>query len=137
MELQGASRITSGVLLLLLGLARGAGGIALMVRGPGLVQADAVSATAATAVGVGLGVVGALCLLAGAVAVAGLRGGVVLTLVALALFVIGGLVNGTVLFGAPRIAGVVGNTLAAAVIAALAVMGRGSERRRATSDEPG
>lgn len=110
---------TGAILLALLGLARGAGGVALMLRGPAVVESGRVTAQAARGLGAGLVVVALLGL---GTAVALLRrhpkaarwAGVVL-----ALFLADGAVNGALLFGRPTDVGTLVNLGAAAVIAAL------------------
>ena len=111
-------------LMVLLGLARGWGGLLLLGRGHAVDPDILAGPVAARAVGFGLVVVGTLVLV-GAVGVfrrraSGWRLGVGATL----LFVLDGLVNGAVLYGRPGDAGTFANVVAAALIVGFLLAGR-------------
>ena len=115
---------TGAVSMLLLGLARGLGGALLLARGPDLDPDILAGAAAARAVGLGLLAVAALEIVA-AIGVLrrrlwGWRLGIGATL----LFVLDGLVNGTVLYGRPGDGGTVANVVAAALILGFLFGGR-------------
>ena len=112
----------AAVLLVLLGLARGGGGIALLTGGAGTLVAG--PRRAAVLMGCGLAFV---ALLAGAAAVELWRlqrRSIALTAAALLIFVTGGLLNGYLMFGAPRPAGILLNVGYSAVVGALVFAGR-------------
>ena len=106
-----AYRWTATVLLAVLGLARGGGGVLLLSGGAGTAGAAARPDAPVGWIGGGLIVVGALCLAAGVVSLQGSRAALWLGTAALGAFVVGGLANGTLLYGSPRLAGVAGNLL--------------------------
>jgi hypothetical protein len=113
-----------GVLMAVLGLLRGAGGVALLVRGAATDERIHASGGTVVAAGLTLVVLG-LALVGAAVGV--LRrsrlawlAGVLLTLA----FVMGGLLNGMALYGQPDIGSTVANVAAAAVIIGCLAAGR-------------
>lgn len=111
-------------LLVLLGLARGAGGVVLLVSGA---AADSRIAAGAAAVGVA-GVLLLLISLALVVAGVGLakvnRAFWRFGIGSLVAFVIDGAVNGAVLYGRPGVGGTVANVIVAALIALCLLAGR-------------
>jgi hypothetical protein len=106
----------AAILLLILALARGAGGVVLLT--PGRAPIPGSTASRATEVGLGAGLV--------AVALLGMVAGwqllrrrsraFSLTICALAAFLAGGLMNGALLFGRPTDEGTMVNSVAAAAI---------------------
>lgn len=117
------ARYAGAILILGLGLARGAGGVLLLARGAAAAGLSA-SPAASRLMGLGLVAVGGLCLVAGVALLLSRRWAVRLALAALTAFIADGLANGAVLFGAPRPAGVAVNLAVAALIASLVVPGR-------------
>jgi hypothetical protein len=115
--------VVAAGLLVLLGLARAGGGVALLAGEGAELSTTSVAGSALSLVGAGLLGVGALAGFAGIWLFLGRRGAATLSFVALALFLIGGCVNGVALYGAPRLPGVLGNALYAAVVASLVVWG--------------
>jgi hypothetical protein len=120
---------TGAILLLLLGVIRGAGGVMLATSGPGLVDSGRVDAATARLLGGGL-------ILVGLVAAAARQGsmlrrawGRTLGLAAIVLFVVDGLINGTMLFGKPGEGGTIVNAVAAVLILACLVRGRAATLR--------
>lgn len=112
------------VLLALLALARAAGGVATLATSGGTVTGTAPDRGALLAVGAGLLAVGALGIVAAVLLVLRHPRAWTLTALALAAFVLGGAINGTVLFGAPTVAGTIGNLTVAVVIATCVLAGR-------------
>lgn len=118
------SLVAGGILTVLLGLARGGGGLVLLLRGGAAdarIQADGrvVAAVGAILLALGLGLIAA--------GLGTLRRrrrfwlwGMILTV----LFLIDGAVNGWLLYGAPGAGGTVANIIAAAFILVLLVVGR-------------
>jgi len=125
------ARIAGATLLLLLGLARGFGGVMLLVRGPALVPVTRATRDETNLLALGLFVVAYLAIWAGLAAFFRRSYSVRLAYVAVVLFVAGGVLNGLVLYGSPRPAGVAGNVAVALVIALLAFAGRRSIPRSA------
>lgn len=115
---------TAAILLLLLGLARGAGGVVLAVQGPATVDSLRVTLPTARLLGAGLIAVAALAIVAAASLLRQKPGALRLTLGVLLLFLLDGALNGSLLFGRPDDAGSLVNLAAAAIIGALAVAGR-------------
>jgi hypothetical protein len=117
---------TGGVLLILLALARGAGGMVLLARGGAAVEATGVASRTAALLGAGLLVVAAAAFAAGAAVLRRHRWGWRLGITAAIAFVLDGVLNGFVLFGHPGAGGTAGNALAAGVILACLWAGRGA-----------
>ena len=118
--------ISGGILMALLGLLRGAGGVALLARGAAADERIHASGATVLAAGLTLVVLG-LALVGAAVGV--LRrnrlawlAGVLLTLA----FVMGGVLNGMALYGKPGAGGTVANVAAAALIIGCLWLGRGA-----------
>jgi hypothetical protein len=100
------NRRAAAGLMVGLGVARGIGGAVLVTQDrPGL--------------GLGLAAVGLLCVVAGVLVWRTHRAAPQLVLVALLAFLVGGFINGTVLYGHPRVAGVIGNLIYAVVVTVL------------------
>ena len=116
--------LIGGCLMALLGLARGAGGLALLVRGASVDPKIHAPATAVTVVGLGLVVVGLLLVVAAIGVLRHRRTSWSLGLWSVILFVIGGAVNGTVLYGRPGGQGTIANVVVAGVIAACLHLGK-------------
>lgn len=118
----------AGVMMVLLGVARGAGGVALVARG-GAVDPKIEAGTAAVvSAGASLLLLGALLVVAGVGVIMRRRTAWVLGALATIAFVMGGAVNGTVLYGKPAVAGTAINVVAAAAIIACLLAGRGALR---------
>ncbi len=116
--------IVGGVLMVLLGLARGAGGLVLLLRGAATDPNIRASASGVAGVGVALSLLGLVLIVA---AVGVLRRNRRLWLVGMAstvAFVIDGAINGYVLYGRPGIGGTLANGIAAALILACLLAGR-------------
>lgn len=120
-----------GILMIIVGLARGAGGAALLARGG---AADpAIKAGSATVFGAAL----SLLLLAMLLVVTGVgvlrrrRASWLVGAVGTVAFVLGGAFNGFALYGRPQVAGTAGNVAAAAMIIMCLMLGRGALEDRA------
>lgn len=114
----------AAALLAALGLARGLGGGLLLTQPRSALPPTAAAEPTLQALGLGLLLV---ALLAGVAAVqlARLRPvGPPLAWAALAAFLLGGLANGTLLFGRPTVGGTLGNLALAALVAAVLGSGR-------------
>jgi hypothetical protein len=109
------ARRLAALLLLALGCARGIGGAVVLDREP-------------VAMAIGLLAVGILCLVAGILVWRAHRAAPRVVLVALVAFLAGGFVNGTVLYGKPRVAGLLGNLIYAVVVTALLQRAQRGER---------
>jgi hypothetical protein len=127
--------VAGGALMLLLGLARGAGGLVLLVRGPSTDPAIGAGTAAVAVVGTFLLLLG-IALVTSAIGV--LRrsrtawwAGIACTIA----FVIDGAINGTLLYGRAGDRGTIANLAAAAVILACLVSGR--RALRSESRDPG
>jgi hypothetical protein len=105
----------TGILLILLGLLRGVGGLALLIKAPAGPEVH-VSPQAAHLLGALFLATCALLVLAGAGLLRRRKWAWPLSQAALVIFVLGGLVNGRLLFGSPKLAGTAGNILFALVI---------------------
>ena len=116
--------VAAAALLVLLGCARAGGGVALLAGTGADVSTVGVSASAVSFMAADLLGVGALAGFAGVWLFLGRRGAATLCFTVLVLFLVGGWVNGVALYGAPRLPGVLGNALYAAVVASLLVWGR-------------
>lgn len=119
-----AARIAGSILMILLGLARGAGGVALLVQGASADPRIQASESAISVLGVMLVALGAALVI---VAVGVIRrkahawfAGIGLVLA----FVVDGALNGYVLYGRPGDAGTIVNGIVAALIVACLVLGR-------------
>lgn len=111
-----APTIVAAVLLLLLALARGAGGLALLSRSEAALSVTNASAHATTWVALGLLAVAILALFSGIWLLLGRAGARAMSVLTLVLFVAGGAANGLVLFGAPKPQGVLLNLAYAALV---------------------
>lgn len=118
--------LVAAVLLALLALARGAGGVVLLLQGGAEVPDSRASAGEVVGIGCGLLVVAALGLVAAWQLARRRPRSPLLALAALAAFVVGGLINGALLFGRPTDRGTIANLIVAAIIGALAWAGRGA-----------
>jgi hypothetical protein len=121
--------IIAGVLMILLGIARGIGGTTLLAHGATSDPAIEASTTAIILVGAVLVLLG-IFLIAAALGV--MRGnirswrlGIVLTVA----FVIDAAVNGAVLYGRPGAGGTLANVIAAVLIVTFLMLGRGALRK--------
>ena len=118
----------AGVMMVLLGVARGAGGVALVARG-GAVDPKIEAGTAAVvSAGASLLLLGALLAVSGVGVIMRRRTAWVLGALATIAFVMGGAVNGMVLYGKPAVMGTAINIVAAAAIFACLLAGRGALR---------
>lgn len=100
------NRRAAAGLMVGLGLARGIGGGVLVSQDR-------------PALGLGLLAVGVLCLVAGVLVWRAHRAGPLAVLIALLAFLVGGFINGTVLYGQPRVGGVLGNLVYAVIVTIL------------------
>jgi hypothetical protein len=117
------------LLLLALGFARGVGGLWLVRYGAGALGPQANAKAPATLLGIGLIVVGLLCIGFGVVIWRGIGHPTLWGLVPLGAFVAGGLANGYALWGQPRPAGTAANVIYSAVVVALLWWGERRTRR--------
>jgi hypothetical protein len=113
----------ASLLLLLLGLARGAGGLVLGVQGPAVVDSSRVALSSARLLGAGLAVIAVLAVVAAIRLYRGRPQALRFTLVVLLLFVVDGALNGYLLFGRPDDGGSLVNVGAAVIIGTLAWVG--------------
>ncbi|MFB3909070.1 MAG: hypothetical protein ACE15D_11780 [Candidatus Eisenbacteria bacterium] len=122
---------SASILLFLLALGRGAGGLVLLLAGERAITEQQVAPDPPlAAVGIMLLVVAALAVLSGWLLWRRARVGILLTIVTIVLFVAGGFINGTLLYGRPVETGAVINLLLAGGIALFLYMGRGEIRAR-------
>ena len=115
-----------GALMVLLGLARGAGGAALLVRGGAADPNIHAGRAAVASVGVSLALLGMLLVVSGIGVMRRRRLYWLVGAVATIAFVLGGLMNGAVLYGRPGGAGTALNVVAAGAIVACLWLGRGA-----------
>jgi len=119
-------RILPAISLLLLGLARGLGGVALVANGAGVDTGITGTPAAVRFSGLTLCVVAGLAIVAGAGVWTRRRWGAWLGIVTSVLFFVDGLLTGTLLYGAPRASGTVVNAIIALGLVALLFLGRGA-----------
>lgn len=108
-----------GILLILLGLARGAGGLVLGIQGPGVVDSSRSGTGTAQALGLGLLAIGLLAIFAAARVLRDRPNALTFALAILLIFVLDGALNGYLLFGHPGNRGTIVNVLAALTIGVL------------------
>ncbi len=130
-----ALRLAAG-LLFLLALVRGIGGLLLIINGQGVLTEAKAPDYVMRAMGAGLVLVACLAATAGVLLLRHKPFGFTLALGALLAFVLGGLVNGALLFGRPRLAGTAANTAVALIILACVSAGRGAIATHESSDTP-
>lgn len=116
--------ITASILFILVGLARGAGGVALLWAGGSSFAEIHAEAFTVRAVGWGLLAVAAALIGAGLTAIARRRFAWPLGLASAVAFPLNGLLNGYLLFGSPRLSGTLVNTVLAALLLVLLAWGR-------------
>lgn len=116
----------AGVMMVLLGAARGAGGVVLVARGGAADPKIQAAGAAVVSAGASLLLLGALLVVAGVGTFMRRRTAWVLGALATIAFVMGGAVNGTVLYGKPAVMGTAINVVAAAAIIACLLAGRGA-----------
>lgn len=118
--------VVGSVLIILVGLARGFGGVVLLSPNGRVMTETEAGPGQPPLLGAGLLVVAALSVCSGVLVLLKRPSGVSVGLIAMAAFVLGGLINGTLLFGSPRLVGLAGNVVIAAVICTLLVRSRAS-----------
>jgi hypothetical protein len=128
--------IAGGVLMILLGLARSGGGIALLARGTSTLPDIQASPATVKLLGMILLLIGIAEAAAGAGVLARRRWFWTAGIVTTAIFVLDGAVNGALLFGRPGDRGTIMNLAAAAVILLCLFRGRSALRLPATSPDP-
>ena len=109
----------AALLLALLGLARGTGGLVLMLRGAKAVDAVSLPPGLSALIGVGLLIVALLAFVAAYGLMRDRSWGPTLAVAAPIVFVLDGLMNGALLFGRPGDRGTLVNLLFAALILGL------------------
>ncbi len=118
------SILVGGVLMILLGLARGAGGISLMVQGENTLPNIIASTRTIRALAIGLVLIGLFELIS-AIGVLLLRRSFwILGIIVTILFVIDGALNGYLLFGKPGDQGTIVNSIVAILIISCLLIGR-------------
>ena len=122
-----ATRI-AGALMILLGAARGIGGALLLAHGHGADASISASPLGVAAVAAGLLLVGVLEILCGVGVIRQPSAWWRLAMIATTLFVAGGLVNGTILYGHPGAGGTSMNAAVAIVIMSLLLWTRRGPR---------
>ena len=110
------SRIISAILLCLLGIARGIGGVTLIMNGPQSVDTARVSVATSRALGLGLLLVSLLAVVAAFGIHKKSLWATRLAIAAPLVFVADGMLNGILLFGKPGAGGTIANAVAAGVI---------------------
>jgi len=120
--------IVGGSLMAALGVVRGVGGLALLLRGPALDPNIRASAGATALLGGVLLVLGLLLVVAALGVFRGLCGYWRLGLIATAAFVVDGAINGLLLYGRLGAGGTVANLVAAVLIIAALLLGRSALR---------
>lgn len=128
--------ILGSIFIMLIGVARGFGGVVLLATAQAATAETIAPSHLLALLGGGLVFVAVLCLWSGVAVLLRKPGGVRVGVVAMTLFVVGGAVNGTVLYGAPRPIGLLGNLLAAVVTVALLLRGRASLAPRRSQPRP-
>ncbi len=118
--------LAAGVMMVLLGAARGAGGVALVAKGGAADPKIQAAGAAVVSAGASLLLLGALLVVSGVGVIMRRRTAWVLGALATIAFVMGGAVNGTVLYGKPSVTGTAINVVAAAAIIACLLAGRGA-----------
>lgn len=116
-------------LLLLLGLARGAGGVLVLAAGSAVAGPGSRTDAPSWLIGGSLILVGMLCLVGSVLLVQRSPSGFWVALAALVAFVLGGILNGVLLYGSPRPMGVLGNTAYAVVTFVVLWLGTQGVRR--------
>lgn len=118
------ARIAAAVLLILLGLARGIGGIVLAMGKPQPLESALVGPSVARVLGMGLLVVALLAFVAAIGLFARRVWAPTVALVAPTLFVLDGALNGYLLFGKPGAGGTLGNVFVAVAIIGFVLLAR-------------
>jgi hypothetical protein len=113
----------ASALLLLLGLARGAGGVILALRGPSVVGSTRIPPFIAGVLGLDLVFIAALAIVAAFRLFSRRPQALTFVLIVLLAFLAGGALNGYLLFGRPADGGTMVNLAAAAAIGTLAWIG--------------
>jgi cytochrome bd-type quinol oxidase subunit 2 len=116
--------IVGGVLMILLGIARGAGGIVLLTRGPSADPAIQAKGSAVALLGALLVILGAALVVTAVAVLRKNRRAWLLGIWLVIAFVIDGALNGFVFFGKPRDQGTLVNLIAAALIVSSLLLGR-------------
>ncbi len=111
-------------LMLLLGLARGAGGVALLLKGVSADPRIRATGPAAAGIGAALLVLGLVLVVSAVGVFRGRRPFWLLGVAGTVAFVIDGLINGTVLYGRPGAGGTTANLAAAAAILVFLLLSR-------------
>ena len=126
----------ASLLLLFLGLARGAGGLMLLLEGSPAVDSNRVSHQTATLLGIGLIAIAVGALLASAGIFQRRVWGWRLGMIVPVLFVLDGALNGYLLFGKPGDRGTIVNVVAALLIISCLWTVRGRHRSRYRGSRP-
>lgn len=120
--------LAAGALMAALGLVRGAGGLALVLRGPAIDPAIRAGSSTTALLGGVLLLLGLLLLVAAVGVFRRARRFWWLGLAATIAFVIDGLINGLLLYGRPGAGGTAANLVVALLIIAGLILGRPSLR---------
>lgn len=120
-------RWIASLLLLAVGVARGVGGVVLWRGGSATVGLDARASSPVHAMAIELIIVAALCIGGAVLTLSRSRSAWWVSVAGLAAFVVGGLINGTLLYGDPRVTGVAANVAYASLT--LAVLWRALRKR--------
>ncbi len=118
------SILVGGVLMILLGLARGAGGISLMVQGENTLPNIIANTRTIRALAIGLVLIGLLELISAIGVLLLKRSFWILGIMTTILFVIDGALNGYLLFGKPGDQGTIVNCIVAILIISCLLIGR-------------
>jgi hypothetical protein len=119
--------ITASIIMIFVGILRGIGGILLILNGNNVNAGQAISASKSEAqlLGIGLIVVFLLFLVAAFLIFNRKnRIGLIISWIAVAAFLSGGIINGFVLFSKPIVQGQIFNLIAALIIAVNLILGK-------------
>jgi hypothetical protein len=120
--------IIGGVLMSLLGLARGVGGLVLLTRGAAADPNIQATDTAVLLAGVTLALLGSALIAAGVGVFRMLRSFWLLGIICTVAFVVDGAINGLVLYGHPGDRGTIANVIVAALILTCLLLGKSTLR---------
>lgn len=116
----------AGILLMILAVARAAGGVALLVHGPKLADSDRITMETARILGAGLIAVALIAAVASLGCMLRRRWAWMLGFASLALFVLDAALNGLLIYGRPGETGTIVNVLWSGLVVGFLIRGRGA-----------